>query len=373
MADDMETQRRAYTDLIVRSEELRVDLDRTAAAYRQALAELERSRASRGWRALNRILGRETQQPADQSPPPVMTDEPADGAAGADPRPGPVQQDAPQWPWVDAPTTGDRAPSVSIIIPTRDQPELLAAVIRTLDATLWSPMEVIFVDNGTTDPTSLQLLAGTGHSVVAHGGAFNFPRLVQAGVEASSGEILVLLNNDVESSDPGWLHELVAALDSPGCGVAGSLLLYPDGRIQHIGVVMDEREPIHALLGVEPADAPPEVLARPRRCTAVTGACMAIRRSTWDALGGLDPLFARNYNDVDLCLRAASAGLATVVTPRAVLTHKESATRGSTWDSEIAAEGLLFRARWADQLDKADPYWPGTVDPRTGAVGGSRP
>lgn len=373
MADDMETQRRAYVDLIARSEELAGDLDRTSAAYIDARAELEDVYESRVWRFVSRL--RRPRRGASARPPaaPPPTSSPIAPTGPKTPPGNTVTGGPPSWARAEAVPEPGEQPSVSIIVPTRDQPELLGPLLDTLRATAWHDLEVVLVDNGTADPEARTLLAECGHTVVRDERDFNFPRLVRAGVEASSGEVIVLLNNDIESGDPRWLEALVSALNVPGCGIAGGLLLYPDGRIQHAGIVLADGEPIHALAGLRPDDAPPGALSAPHWCSAVTGACMAVRRSTWSALGGLDPLFARNYNDVDLCLRAASAGLATVVTPRAMLTHKESATRGSTWDSEIAAEGLLFRARWADQLDKADPYWPGTVDPRTGAVGGSRP
>lgn len=364
MADEMEMQRRAYVDLIARSEDMARDLDRTFAAYVDAASQLEQIQASRAWRALSRL-----RRPSDQTRR-VAPDaaEPAVSEAGAQAvSTPPIAPEALTWARAEAAPEPGEQPSVSIIVPTRDQPELLGPLLDTLRATAWHDLEVVLVDNGTADPEARTLLAGCGHTVVRDERDFNFPRLIRAGVEASSGEVIVLLNNDIESGDPRWLEALVSALGVPGCGIAGALLLYPDGCIQHAGIVMADGEPIHALAGLHPDDAPPGALSAPRQCVAVTGACMALRRSTWSALGGLDPLFARNYNDVDLCLRAAEVGLATIITPDAVLTHKESATRGTTWDSQIAAEGVLFRARWGERLAAGDPHWPPGVNPRTGA------
>jgi GT2 family glycosyltransferase len=344
MADDMETQRRAYLDLIARSEQLASDLDRTSAAYLGAQAELEGIHASLTWRVHRRLARSGPQQRPSESP-----ESPAQDPADQDIEPitgsGADGSWVRRWQPSERPATAWR-PSVSVIVPTRDRPDLLEPLLATLARTAWTPLEVVLVDNGTTDPQARDLLSQSGHLVIDAPGPFNFPALIDAGVRASSGEVLVLLNNDIEGDDPNWLHALIACLDTPGCGIAGALLLYPDGSIQHAGLDLEGGEPRHTFARQWPGDIADDVLAAPRTCLAVTGACLALRRSTWDALGGLEPLFARNYNDVDLCLRAAEAGLTTMITPHACLVHNESATRGTTWDPDIAAEGALFRARW---------------------------
>ena len=354
MADDMETQRKAYVDLITRSDELRADLDRTAAAYQETLGHLERILQTPLWRAyqrLSRMRGQSDDPPPGvqelQAQPVGRPSAPTDRVAHA-----PHAHEA--FPVVPANAVPDIDwhPRVSIIVPTRDQPDLLGALLATLPRTDWPDYEVVLVDNGTTDPAASALLRDTSHTVVRDDGPFNFPRLIASGVAASTGEVLVLLNNDIEVNDPNWLTALVACLSEPGCGIAGALLLYPDGAIQHAGMELDGVEPRHELIGVPLADAPADRLAGPRACAAVTGACLALRRSTWERLGGLEPLFARNYNDVDLCLRAAEAGAVTMITPAARLTHHESATRGDEWDPVLAAEGVLFRARW-QRADRA--------------------
>jgi GT2 family glycosyltransferase len=345
MADDMETQRRAYLDLIARSEQLASDLDRTSAAYLDAQAELERIHASLTWR-VRRRLTRSGPQQRPSGAPEGHAQHRADPALGPTPGDGTGGSQVRRWRPSDGPATTWQ-PSVSVIVPTRDRPDLLEPLLAMLARTAWTPLEVVLVDNGTTHPQARDLLTQSGQLVIGAPGPFNFPALIDAGVEASSGEVLVLLNNDIEGDDPDWLHALIACLDTPGCGIAGALLLYPDGSIQHAGLDFKDGEPRHTFAGQWPEDVPGDVLAAPHTCLAVTGACLAIRRSTWDELGGLEPLFARNYNDVDLCLRAADAGFTTFITPHACLVHKESATRGITWDPELAAESVLFHARWA--------------------------
>jgi len=351
MANDAETQRLAYLDLIARCEDLAADLNRTSAAlerttraYEESQAELQRVYASLTWRLHERVRPGRSRSGAVHE---ARSEGHGAKVSPEAPRPdaGNLVSRPPEWRPASGPSPVGR-PAISVIVPTRDRPDLLEPLLATLERSAWTPLEVVLVDNGTTDPRARDLLSHSGHLVIDAAGPFNFPALIDAGVQASSGEVLVLLNNDIEGDDPHWLHALIACLETPGCGIAGALLLYPDGSIQHAGLDFEDGEPRHAFAGQWPTDVPGDVLAAPRTCLAVTGACLAIRRSTWDELGGLEPLFARNYNDVDLCLRAADAGFTTMITPHACLVHNESATRGTEWDPDIAAEGALFRARW---------------------------
>ena len=362
MADATEVQRRAYLDLIDRMDALRDDLDRTSNALQRATEEIARIHASRAWRLARRLSRKgETTTPV----PTESADQPAGEPASQEEQ---VELVVGTWPSIAAPDESVSHPMVSIIVPTKDRADLLAPLLESLRGTQWPDFEVVLVDNGTSDADARALIDAADARVVRYDAEFNFPRLMAAGVAAARGDVIVLLNNDVEVIDGRWLDALVACLDAPACGIAGGLLLYPDGAIQHAGLVLDASQPVHALAGLPPSAAPAGALDEPRPCMAVTGACMAMRRETWDALGGMDPLFARNYNDVDLCLRARAAGLETVFTPRARLVHKESATRGTAWDPHVAAEGALFRARWAKTLAAGDPFWPGTVDPLTGTA-----
>ena len=345
MADDMETQRRAYVDLIARSEQLAADLDRTSAAYLDALAELDRIYASVTWRVHERL------RRGNRPPPPV----PGETPLGTEERRGGSEEQSALAGPNDLPGLVERAfvrahadwnPSVSIIVPTRDRADLLEPLLRSLARTAWDDWELVLVDNGTTDPVASQLLNSGPHKVVHDDGEFNFPRLITRGVESSSGEVVVLLNNDIEVDDPDWLAALVDCLASPGCGIASGILFYPDGTIQHAGLEFQGNEPMHIAAGKDPREVPSALLDQPRVRTAVTGACLAMRRSTWNEIGGLDPLFAQNYNDVDLCLRVNETGQNCVVTPFARLIHKESSSRGPGWNREIAADRAMFTARW---------------------------
>lgn len=243
-------------------------------------------------------------------------------------------------------------PAVSVVIPTRDRPDLLGTVLAgLLGETDYPGLEVIVVDNGSTDPGVPALLARhagrTGFHVLPHPGPFSFSAMVNRGAAAAAGDAILLLNNDIAVREPGWLRELAACLALPGTGIAGARLLFPDGRLQHAGTVLGlgQGHAGHWHAGA-PAESPGPLgrLRHRGHMSAVTGACMLVRREVWEALGGFDERdFAVAYNDVDFCLRAARAGWATVWTPFATLVHAESATRRR----RTAAERARFRAEKA--------------------------
>ncbi len=264
---------------------------------------------------------------------------------------------------IDVSTT---RPLVTLVVPTRDHPELLQMADRTIRMAGGSRVEAIFVDNGTTDPAAKDLLGRTPHRVLSAPIPFNFARLVNRGVAAARGDVVVLLNNDVEALDAGWVDPLLEELEDDDTGVAGTLLLYPSGAIQHCGIVVHHGVPRHPLVGVAPADAPAWAVSVPGDRTAVTGACLAMRTRDWHRLGGMSVPLATNYNDVDLCLRVAAEGRRVAFTPFAPLTHHESESRGRLSTPEVAADWLLFRSRWEQVLAQPDSWWPADVQPSDG-------
>jgi O-antigen biosynthesis protein len=257
-------------------------------------------------------------------------------------------------------------PVVSVIIPTRDRPDLVEMALDGLARTRWRPLEAVFVDNGTLDPIALARLHRSPHRVVLADIPFRYTELVNRGAAVARGEILVLLNNDIEVRDPDWLEALVEHAVRPEVGPVGALLRYPLGSIQHCGIAIGPQGPTHPLSGCDDVDVPANLFAVPRDCTAVTAACLAIRADVYRQLGGLGELLERSYSGVDLCLRAWRHGFRCVYTPDAELIHHEGATRGHEVTSGIAADQLLFRSRWADVLAAPDPWWPEGVDLDTG-------
>ena len=262
----------------------------------------------------------------------------------------------------------DPAPRVSVIIPTRDRAELLRVTLDGLfDRTAYPAIEVVVVDNDSREPETRALFARYRDDprlrVVAVPGPFNFSDLSNRGAAAATGSVLLFLNNDVEVVEPGWLRELVSIALVPDIGAVGAKLLYPDGTVQHGGVILGIGGVAgHSHLGVD-GDAPGYFgrMTLAHEVSAVTGACLAMRAEVFAAVGGFD---ARDlkvaFNDVDLCLRIREAGYRIVWTPFATLVHHESKSRGPEDTPEKRArfegETAVMQARWGAQL-RTDPYY----------------
>ena len=182
-------------------------------------------------------------------------------------------------------------------------------------------------------------------------------------VAEARGDILVLMNEDVEVKSSSWLSEMVTQALRPEVGAVGARLLYPDGRVQHAGIVLGAGHVAgHFFRGFARNDVGHfGLLALSRRVSAVTAACMALRRTVYLEVGGFDEInLAVAFNDVDLCLRIGSHGYAVIWTPYAELSHHESLTRGHDEDDERRArlerDARYLRQRWGDLLDR-DPYY----------------
>lgn len=251
---------------------------------------------------------------------------------------------------VDSPAVGEPG-SVAVVVPHKNHPDLLRRVTEGIALTRGHRPRVVIVDNGSDDPGTHRLLADGGHTVVEAPGAFNFPDLCNRGAAAApDARTLVFLNNDVVIDDPGWLDPLVERASRPGSGPVGCLLVFADGTLQHCGMEIGVDGPFHPHAG-EPLDrVPADALAEGPR-TGVTAACMAVDHALFLRLGGFDPLLARDYNDIDLCLRAARLGHAPWFTPATRLVHDESRSRGHEVHPDTVGDWLVFRMRWHDLLD----------------------
>lgn len=261
----------------------------------------------------------------------------------------------------------DPAPLVSVIVPTRDRPELLRVAVRgVLHDTAYPAIELVIVDNGSTDPAVAALYAEWAADPrvrrLDRPGPFNFSRLVNDGAAASRGEILVLLNNDVEVLHPDWLFAMVRQALRPDVGAVGAKLLFGNGRIQHAGVVVGLGGRAGHILRNRPADTPGHLgrLTVAHEVAGVTAACLAVARHKFEAVGGLDAeAFPIDFNDIDLCLRLGARGWRSIWTPRATLAHHESVSRGPSVGAARArfeAEGTRFAARWRSVI-RDDPYY----------------
>lgn len=248
-------------------------------------------------------------------------------------------------------------PSVDIVIPTKDAPHHISRCLDSVYAQSSYPdFNVFVVDNGTTDPRALRAIRSSRASVVPFEGPFNFSRAINSGVAAGRGEFVVFLNNDTEVVTQGWLQEMVWLAERPDVGAVGPLLLYPNRTVQHAGVVLGMRGTADHIMRGYPADADGYAgsLACTREVSAVTGACMLVGRKLFYELGDLDVHFATHYQDVDFCLKIRQKGLRNLFTPRSVLIHHESASRGSRYDQ---LDRALLLDRWGDTIARGDPYY----------------
>lgn len=261
--------------------------------------------------------------------------------------------------------TSSPTPLVSIVIPTRDRAGLLARAVETLFETAhWPRKELVIVDNGSVEAETFALferLRALPHvTILRRDEPFNFAHLVNEGARAARGEVLALLNNDVETDNPDWLAPLVRLAIDPRVGVVGAKLLHEDGSVQHAGIALGIRGLVaHAGCGRAADDPGPyAMLTTTRRVSAVTGACLLTRRDVFDALGGFDEDFVVEFNDVDYCLRAGAAGYAVVYAASPALIHKEGSTRQARplREREILDRSLFMR-RWGRALID-DPFYP---------------
>lgn len=251
---------------------------------------------------------------------------------------------------------------VSVIVPTRDRVDLLATCIEGVYATnTTGTFEVVVVDNGSTQAETHEWLRNAksrwkDFHVVDAPEPFNWCRLNNLGMEQAAGDVFVFLNNDTESMHADWLARLADVASRPDVGAVGALLLYPNGRIQHAGVVTGFGDCAdHIYRGFKPGVArhlfvPPTV---PRNVTAVTGACLAIARTRIEAIGPFDEEYQVAGGDVELCVRAMASGLLNVYLPDVRLIHHESQSR-SRRDPE--ADVRRLKALVADSCP-SDPYY----------------
>ena len=261
----------------------------------------------------------------------------------------------------------DPQPLVSIVIPTRDSVGLLRACIESIKSrTTYHACEILLVDNDSRDPQAVAYLDGlvqTGAArVVRYAQRFNYAAQCNLGVQQARGTMIALLNNDIEVITPGWLEELVSLAERPGVGLVGATLFYPDGTLQHAGVVLGlNGVGDRPWIGTRRGFAGPYGRARAvREVSAMITACAVVSRERYLEVGGMDEQLQVSCNDLDLCLRLGRGGYRHLVTPYAELVHHESASRGYVDDplnaSRSDAEEARFAAVWQREL-AADPLY----------------
>lgn len=258
-----------------------------------------------------------------------------------------------------------RTPKVSIVIPTRDQLHLLSRCIESLLAkTNYPDFEILLVDNDSQTPEAQAYLAGLETidpariRVLRMPGTFNFSRMNNLAVAQARGEFVLLLNNDTAVLQADWLSHLMRHALRRDVGIVGARLLYPEGTVQHAGVIMGLRGPAeHPCLGLN-ADEPGYMFRAQvtQNFSAVTGACLLVSKSVYQEVGGLnEDVFAVSYNDVDFCLRVGQTGRRIVWTPLATLLHEGSASQKASVETlSIDRKAARFSREQAEMYRR----WP---------------
>jgi GT2 family glycosyltransferase len=256
------------------------------------------------------------------------------------------------------------SPLVSIILPTAGKIvdfegrriDLLFNCLDTVrDRSTYRNLEFIIVDNGDLAPHRMDELRRRGcRTITFRESRVNIAKKMNLGVSIATGEMLLLLNDDIEPITPDWIERLLGHFEKPHVGLVGAKLLYPNGDIQHAGVVITRGSPDHVRRAY-PGDDRGYFFSTcaPRNFCGVTGACMMTRAELYRRVGGFNEALAISYNDIDYCLRVRECGLTVVNAPGAVLTHLESASRAAVLDN---AEHVYFHKRWA-RVVTCDPFY----------------
>lgn len=260
-------------------------------------------------------------------------------------------------------------PLVSIIIPTRDQVELLKACIDSiLSFTTYPSFEILIINNGSQESETLDYLQDLENGqirVLDYPHEFNYSAINNFAVENAQGDYVCLLNNDIEVISHDWLEQMLAFAQLPGTGAVGAKLLYPDGRIQHAGVVLGVAGlarvagHAHKFFAADATGYMGRAMVA-NEFSAVTGACLLVSKSKYLQVHGLTQELTVGYNDVDFCLKLLAAGYKNVFVPQAKLTHHESVSRGlDTTKAQIeraSNEVLYMRNKWGEILDNDPSY-----------------
>jgi GT2 family glycosyltransferase len=267
-------------------------------------------------------------------------------------------------------TLPDPPPPVAIVMPTRDGGRRLhRAVISVLNMTDYPDFMLYVIDNGSREPETLaQLAEYAAHPrcrVLRDPRPFNFSALNNRAVAQVDAPLVCLLNDDVEVIAPGWLADMAAAAVQPDIGAVGARLWYPDGALQHAGVILGYGGGAgHAYKARRrPAAGEFDPSALMREFSAVTAACLVAKRALFEEVGGFDERhFPVNFNDVDFCLKLRKRGYRNLYVPTAELWHRESATRGSdvtpAQRARFAGEVAMLRTRWAGWIADDPAYNP---------------
>jgi GT2 family glycosyltransferase len=261
---------------------------------------------------------------------------------------------------------------ISIIIPTKDQADILETCIKSIfEVSTWKNFEVIVISNNSTEKSLFKLLNNYKQQYpeqflwTEYNIPFNFSKLMNEGVKHASGDYYLLLNNDMEVISPDWMEAMLEQAQRKTIGAVGVKLLYYNGTIQHAGVVIGLGGVAgHAFVGQD-KDEPGyfNYLQCINNFSAVTAACLMVAKEKYHQIGGFDEQFEIEFNDVDFCLRLREAGYHNIYLPHVELYHYESFTRGHPHLSKESYERhvrelTLFKNRWQSYVDDDPCYSP---------------
>jgi GT2 family glycosyltransferase len=289
----------------------------------------------------------------------------------------------------------DPSAKVAVIVPTKNRAPLLDACLSSLARTVRpDTADVFVVDHESDDSNALRYLEQVRglHDVVRYRGAFNFSAMMNAAIRhVPPGHTHYLfLNNDVEALEAGWLEHMLGLACRDDVAIVGACLLYPDGTIQHAGVVvglMGIADHLGRFMTYRDGDGARaaganEMLVCNRDVSAVTAACMLVKTSAFHEIGGFDERLRVGFGDTDLCLRAIKAGYRVLIDANAVLLHHEHATRGRPTGDPHPDDSRLFSSRWRALIRDGDPHYSPslalqtydmTLDPRARSTYAIRP
>lgn len=258
------------------------------------------------------------------------------------------------------------SPLISIIIPNKDQVESLDKCLRSIEKSSYKNYEIIIVENNSTEDETFayyKKIESDKIRIVYWSDEFNYSAINNFGVKHARGDYLLLLNNDVEVITTDWLEELTANCQRKDVGIVGARLYYPDDTIQHAGIVIG----IGGVAGALFVGMPRMFTGYLHKASiqqdlsAVTAACMMVKRSVYEELGGLEEELKVAFNDVDFCLRAREKGYLVVYDPNVELYHFESKSRGTEDSKEkirrFQNEIEYMRSHWLELLKKGDPMY----------------
>lgn len=268
-------------------------------------------------------------------------------------------------------------PLVSIIIPNKDNIDVLHRCLKSIDRSTYKNIEIIIVENNSQEDVTFKYYDGLNETnfkypikLVTWGGPFNYSSINNYGVTHAEGEYIVLLNNDIEIISRNWVEELLGNCQRPEVGVVGAKLYYPNDTIQHAGIVLGQGDGMtnggvagSMFVGLQKNSSFKGYMHKSDlqlNYSAVTAACMMVKKSVFDKVEGLEEALTVAFNDVDFCIKVNQAGYLVVYNPHVEAYHYESLTRGQEDSPEKAdrfqKEGDFMRKKWKGLL-KSDPFY----------------